>query len=444
MASLNTKFFGFTDQYVNDIAVYTMSTYYRSEEKDASPINGFCIPIEPETRLTNSPTGGVIGRYMAKSADCGSPSRTTSNTTGSAHSSPAVFPEIKHSAGPALQQQLPLQTPYSRSDNVNLASASAAHDCYSANPDSNYAGTRKMPASASASTRATSNQKHLSAEDMEFLMKTLDEQVKASSSVSLMTLLVPVHRDRPGKYILRMDERTGGLYACIPGNPFAPEDNGKKQDYNLPTYDSYIQKTARGGRRAQDPYPAVGPSSLNTCNHCGIPTKVLNNDSLCPFHAYYIATGRFLGYYEFCALAEMEKQGLSIASGWWTIEEMVQFVGALTKRIEMWIFLEESSAIPDGSWKGKVSPYGAIGEPVPSRAQGKTAYRVGTEQKMSQAVSSHATPVTMEKIDFQTQAEQTLAMVMGRQTELTTLGITADQASALDQIYNGAAGAICV
>lgn len=504
---------GLTNQFVNDVAVHTMTTYYRREEKDASPITGFCIPVEPETRLTNSPTGGVVGRHLARPIDYGSPSRMTSTATSSAHSSPAL---INNDAGPALhrhllqgqkgvvestysqpqgqaetdfmggthemhqvspnlrrklistsshltwsqhasavrgqlhlaqqygtgaqsvhiQQPLSFQATYAHHGNVPLASASAGHDYYSPNPESNYAGTQKKQAFAPSGPNSASH-KQLDPEDMEFLMKTLDEQVKASSNVSLMTLLVPVHQGRPGKHILRMNEQTGELYACIPGNPFAPKNNAEGQDYNLATYDSFFQKTI-GGRLAQNPYPAVGLSSLNTCNHCGIPTKVLNNDSLCPFHAYYLATGEFLGYYEFCALVEMEKEGLSIASGWWTIEDMVQFVDALAKRIQMWVFIEESSAIPDGSWVGKVSPYGAIGESVPSRAQGKTAYRVGTEQKMARAVGRQTAPVTMEKTAFQVQAEQTLAMVMDRQLDLTSAG------TRLDHVYKGTTGAICV
>lgn len=494
MASLKTKFTGFTDQCVNDLAVHTMTTYYRPEEKNASPNTGFCIPVEPETRLTDSPTGGVIGRYLAKPIDCGSPSRTTSTAISSVNSSPAIVTNMDHTPGPALQQRKlgrqkavvefeqqgqvgthfldgshgmyqvspdlrkwPIFTwvrltwpqqigeaPYTRSGNAHhTLAATGAYDCYSVNSTSNYPDVQKQPASASSMSSAAS-QKQLNMENMEFLMKTLDEQVNASTNVSPMTLLVPVHQDRPGQHILRIDERTGVLYACIPGNPFAPKDNGNQQNYNLPTYDSYIQKTARGGRQEQNPYPAVGLSSLNTCNHCGVPTKVLNNDSLCPFHAYYLATGQFLGYYEFCALVEMEKQGLSITSGWRTVEEMVHFVGALTKRIQMWLFIEDSSAIPEGSWVGKVSPYGAIGGPVPSRAQGKTAYRVGTEQKMAEAVGRHASPVVMEKTEFQLRAEQTLAMVMGRQTDLSTMDSAANQLSGLNHVCNGTAGAICV
>jgi hypothetical protein len=258
--------------------------------------------------------------------------------------------------------------------------------------------------------------KQISPEDREFLMKKLEDQVQASEPTS-MTLLIPVHQDRPGRHILRVDRRTGQLYACIPFNPYAPSGKGKQQDYNLDSYDSFFQDAARASRRALKPYPAVGSSSLNTCNHCGVPTKVLNNDSLCPFHAYYLATGAFIGYYEFCALVEMEKTGLSITSGWWTVRDMVQFVTALTERINKWFFLKESTAVPEDSWEGRVSPYGAIGRPVPLPAQGKTPYRVGTEQKMAQAAGGrHAIPISKEKSEWQIRAENTLAMVMDRQT----------------------------
>ncbi|KAH8910182.1 hypothetical protein BR93DRAFT_957167 [Coniochaeta sp. PMI_546] len=394
-------------RFVHDIAQYTMQNYYRSQEVAASPFTGFCIPVTPHTRLTNSPTGGVIGRYLAKPTDHASSLCTalTLSESSSAGWDPQLSPEVYHD--PCLATQQPILNGKEAVVNLQLTPQSNGP------PENDFTGDIPTMAkqASTASGKTCASHKPLDPADITFLFKTLDQQLKASSNVSLMTRLVPVHQGRPGEHILRLSEQTGELYACIPCNPFAPKSTVGQQEYSLPSYDSYIQQKASGGRRAKDPYPAVGNSSLNTCNHCQTPTKVLNNESLCPFHAYYLATGRFLGYYEFCALVEMEKHGLSISSGWWTIEDMVPFVDALAERIDKWRFLEESSPIPKGSWVSKVSPYGAIGEQVPQNARGKTAFQFG--------------------------AEQTLAMAVGHQTDQTTVNLK------FDQVYREATGVSC-
>lgn len=278
-------------QFVYNVANHTMQTYYRSQEMDASPNTGFCIPVTPEIRTTASPTGGVVGRYL-----------------------------------------------------VNTHRAAV--------------NRRPVP------------EKPLSMADTDFLLKTLNHQLDAANSASLMSDLVPVHHGRPGEHILRLHERTGQLYACIPANPYAP-DVSFGQEYSLPSYDSFFQPMAH-------PYPAAFRSSLSECNHCRTPTKVLRNDSLCPFHAYYLATGRYVGFYEFCALVELEKAGLSITTGWWSIGDMVIFADALTERIRKWRFLQESTIIPNDSWSTKFSPFGAVGDMIPRHVSGITGSEIGT------------------------------------------------------------------
>lgn len=462
-------------QFAHDVTDYTMQKYYRPGETDASPITGFCIPTTPQIRLTNSPTGGIVGRYLVKRSRHASFSYSTltSSEGSSVSDSPSLLQEADHEPSFSMQQHLlgsqealvnlqlssqlqsparlgntgdvlsptqvsvhfprklvflregltrpqqpliqqfdtgnervrkqcqqPVQPLYAKSGNITPASNLVAGH-FSPESVLTHAVTRKKPTS-SGSGLSTTPHKPLDPADRKFLFKTLDQQLKASNNASLMTRLVPVHQGRPGEHILRMNEQTGELYACIPSNPFAPKSTVGQQEYSLPSYDSYIQEKANGGRRAKEPYPAAGQSSLNTCNHCMTPTKVLNNDSLCPFHAYYLVTGRFLGYYEFCALVEMEKHGLSVSSGWWTIKDMVQFVDALAERVHKWRFIEESSAVPKGSWISKASPFGAIGTQVPQRARGKTAFQFGAEQTMAMAASRH----TSRHIDQATMASQ--------------------------------------
>lgn len=95
-------------QFVYDIADYTMQNYYRSQETDASPITGFCIPITPHTRLTNSPTGGVVGRYLAKSTHHATTSCTTltSSDGSSVNGSPSLSQEMNHDPYLVMQQHL--------------------------------------------------------------------------------------------------------------------------------------------------------------------------------------------------------------------------------------------------------------------------------------------------------------------------------------------------
>ena len=269
--------------------------------------------------------------------------------------------------------------------------AGARNTLYSSTSSTNSVGsspsstaTLKLPGETSTKHKA------LDRADMDFLFKTLDHQLNRSSNISMMTRLVPVHEGRPGEHILRLQPQTGELYACIPSNPYAPKTSVSQQEYSLPSYDSYIQAKANGGRQPKEPYPAIGNSSLNTCNHCQTPTKVLNNESLCPFHAYFLATGRFLGRYEFCAFVELEKAGLSVSTGWWTIEDMVQFADSLTGRIDKWLLVEESTPIPKDSWTSKASPFGAIGGPVPHRARGKSAFQFGAEQNLAKAAARQA------------------------------------------------------
>jgi hypothetical protein len=249
----------------------------------------------------------------------------------------------------------------------------------------------------SSGQRSFAIQKPLDPEDERFLFKYLDKVVNAAHNISLMNELVPVHHGRPGQHILRWHPWTGDLYACIPSNPYAPKNQTGQNEYSLPSYDSYIQsKQLPAGRRYQEPYPSTGNSpSLMTCNHCLTPTKVLNNDNLCPFHAFYIATGRFLGYYEFCALVEMEKNGLSVASGWWTIEDMVEFADALSVRILKWRFIQESTDVPQGSWISKASPFGAIGSLVPQKSKGKTAVELGVQQILARSTGRASDELSM-------------------------------------------------
>jgi len=82
-------------QFVNYIAKHTMETYYRFPREKDNPPTGFCLPITPQARLTKSPTGGVVGRYLVKPTDQASPPWAAS--TGS---SPTLSLEMDYKSPP--------------------------------------------------------------------------------------------------------------------------------------------------------------------------------------------------------------------------------------------------------------------------------------------------------------------------------------------------------
>ena len=223
-----------------------------------------------------------------------------------------------------------------------------------------------------APTEQSSLSHPLSPEDRQFLIEKLNQHASDAEEV-LMEQLRPVHEGRPGQHILHVHPQTGQLYVCIPANPHNPSSFTSQQGYNLRSYDSAMEEMRQEGQRVRNPYPAREGSSLITCDHCNY-TKVLNNDSLCPFHAYYLATGKFLGYYHFCALVEMECVSQSLMTGWWTLDDMVEFVGALTDWIDRYLLFKESEVMTEKSWIPKVSPFGPIGNPVPISARRKTPW----------------------------------------------------------------------
>jgi hypothetical protein len=87
-----------TIHFADRVAKKTMQLYYTSEDKAAGPTSGYCIPVEPETRLTDSPTGGVIGRLLAV------PLETDIRNTDSADGSSVVSTRHDPAVNEALQQ----------------------------------------------------------------------------------------------------------------------------------------------------------------------------------------------------------------------------------------------------------------------------------------------------------------------------------------------------
>ncbi|KAB5558296.1 hypothetical protein GE09DRAFT_707263 [Coniochaeta sp. 2T2.1] len=375
----------------------TMSLYRRAREPSSEPKTGnYCIPVRPETRLTDSPTGGVVGRYLTQASDHSSPPslyHSSSNRT-SLDSHDRLSMDMGNGYRPvAVQQQFPggqqsavgkqAASPKTVVPAVNrFFKEPASHDGFSV-----LAGQAPMVRETSAAPNTVTDNstsggslalpppaqspqnKSLSPEDMRFLMENLNKHVHDAEEEKLMQQLVPVHGGRPGQHILHIHRKSGQLYVCIPPNPYKPEPSTSQQGYHLQSYEDVIE-----GNCAKKPYPAPDGSSLATCNHCNKPpTSFLNNDVLCPFHAYYLVTGRFLPYYQFCALVEMEYDGYSLMEGWWTLDDMVKFVDDLTVGIGRCCLFNGSEGMK-GCWVPKVSPFGPIGKPVPDSASRKTAW----------------------------------------------------------------------
>jgi hypothetical protein len=330
---------------VNDVSAYTLEMYHDPaiDVTDVLiPPDGFCLPIDPDYRTTNSPTGGVVGRYLYK------PRPHAYNYGGGSSESSNSSPLSPFS----------FSTLGARDGNVP-----AYH-----NQQSRSEGQYGRPP--------------LSDEDRNFLISKLRGMVAPK-----MPDLVHVHSGRPGANIVRMDRFTKELYACIPCIPYAPKDGERKAEYNLRTYDEYQQGSMGHERRKL--FPVAPGSSLATCSHCSNPKSILQNETLCPYHAYYLVTGKYLGYYELCALVEMEKRGMSVSYGWWTVEELAAFVPFLTDKLRRWSLLASSEEFDFRStWPTKASPFGAVKEPVPRSSRNKSGRQLGVELQLLQRFDS--------------------------------------------------------
>lgn len=306
---------------------------------DAGPPDDcFLLLIEPDYRTSTSPTGGVTGRYLSRGDAHGEDyGEESSVSSGSSPFSPLGPLDLNVPARQALDKPSP-QT----------------------------------------------GRPVLKAEDRSFVISRLNGMVDLSSKTRGRNL-VPAHQGRPGRNIIRTDRFTNELYACIPCNPFAPEKATSRTEYNLRTYDEYYQ-----GSMGQEPrklYPAAPGSSLARCTHCTA-TSVLQNEALCPYHAYFLATGEFLGYYEFCTLFEMEKRGMSFSTGWWTVDEMATFVPMLTDWLRRWSLLMNSEPLDlSDTYPTRSSPFGPIGGPVPASSQFRSGRLISAQLQLLQKFS---------------------------------------------------------
>ena len=101
--------------FAKELADFTMKLYYRSPEPESlsrrrTKMRGFCIPVRPTPRLTDSPTGGVVGRYLAlRSVDGSAPSLSYSASTRTSLDSQERVPvDMGNGSGQVvLPKQLP-------------------------------------------------------------------------------------------------------------------------------------------------------------------------------------------------------------------------------------------------------------------------------------------------------------------------------------------------
>jgi len=288
-------------QLVKDLAAYTLDEYYDPNLSDEiHPEEGYMIPVTPERRFTNSPTGGVRGRYLAKGVVRPPPPPwPLGNTTGG---TPNSFNDMGDENRPKV---ISLRENYQPSLRESL-----------------FGPDPKGPA------------------DLTFLVEPAPPGGHPPRD---MSRLVSAHGSRPGGNVLRYDAKDGKLYACIPTAPMLPPPRRQPARNN-------IIKHRQG------------------CDHCeSPPSRILHAQRLCGFHAVYVATGRFPSRYEAAALVELDYAGLGPGHGW-SVEETVDFVGELGRRMEYMLLVlgsePEWPARPARDAHGAVapSPWGAIGD----------------------------------------------------------------------------------
>ncbi|RKU47994.1 hypothetical protein DL546_005563 [Coniochaeta pulveracea] len=330
---------------VHKAACFTLDKYQDARfdvfADPGPPDDCFLLSIEPDSRSTTSPTGGVTGQYLSGNDVHGN--GYDGESSGAKGNS--SFPPLGH---------VDINVPVRQSFNKPFPSPTG--------------------------------QPSLKDEDRNFVISSSNAIADLPSQTRRRNL-IPAHQGRPGRNIVRTDAFTGELYACIPCNPFAPapEQTTSRTEYNLRPYEEYQQRDTGHGRR--NLYPATPGSSLARCTHC-TGTRILQNEALCPYHAYYLITGNFLGYYEFCTLVEMEERGMSLSSGWWTVDEMAGFVPILTRRLRYLCLLMDSEPLNHSqTYATKGSPFGSIGEPVPASSQFRSGRQINDQLQLLQKFS---------------------------------------------------------
>jgi hypothetical protein len=171
----------------------------------------------------------------------------------------------------------------------------------------------------------------------------------------------------------------------------------------------------------------------------------LQNEALCPYHAYFLATGKFLGYYEFCALFEMEKRGMSLSTDWWTVDEMAIFVPILTERLRRWSLIIDSEPVDlSDTYTTQSSPFGSIGKPVPHSSRFKSGRQIrdqlGLLQKFSGRLEGRETKMGPELTQVYKRAtgpSEMVRRVSGKHQTPSRPAIVHDRAMVYQGAHNG-------
>lgn len=329
-------------QLVIDLASYTLDEYYDPGiSGEVEPQEGYMIPVNPERRLTGSPTGGVMGRYLAKDATY--------------HSQPPPWPYTA-TGGPALDSCTP-------KDNGNRVMAPPMRD------------TKHRPIRRADNRPAGIK----SPADLTFVIEPDPDDVLSPCD---MADLVSAHESRPGEHVLRLDAEAGQLYACIPTAPPQPPPRsarGTATDNNGNGSNNNNKNSSRSSSQDREDQGRPG------CDHCASPpARILQARRLCGFHALYVATGQFPSRYVAAGMAELDAAGLGPGHGW-SVEETVEFVGDLGRRLEYLLLMMGSVADEDEEWPRRIrhrrrggvvgeGRWGAVGD---GRAAGGRAGGVG-------------------------------------------------------------------